>query len=176
MRKHFTFNNDSLIYSSRIILGLLIVWFSLPHIEDSKKIWAMISVIVITEPDFESVRTATLSRIVNTIMGGILGLTFMYVGLINILGMMCAITLSVIIGTSFKSYPVSWKLAPTTVVILMLPSIVEHSTWKDAMGIALDRSLEILFGSVVAYSLGYIFMKLKHWKDKGIFPDDNPSP
>ena len=83
----------------------------------------------------------------------------------NVWSLMTAITLSVIISTSFKNFPTSWKLAPTTVLIVMMPAVAEHASWKEAMILALTRSAEILYGSLVAFILGYVFLKVKEKYD-----------
>jgi uncharacterized membrane protein YccC len=159
-------NRISLSYATRIVLGCIITWWSLYYIHDTKKIWALISVIVISDPDFRNIRTAIISRIINTLTGCILGLLFIYLAGVTFWSLMAAIAMAVIISTTFKNYPSSWKLAPTTVVIVMMPAIVENAAWKDAMLIALARTGEVLYGSLVAFVLGFIFASLKKWYEK----------
>ncbi|MBS1637519.1 MAG: FUSC family protein [Bacteroidetes bacterium] len=163
--RYFNITSTGISYAIRIWLGCGIVWWSLYYLHDSKKIWAMISVIVVSDPDFGVVRTTTISRVVNTLVGCALGLVFVYLFNTNVWSLMAAITLSVIISTSFRNFPTSWKLAPTTVLIVMMPAVAEHASWKEAMILALTRSAEILYGSLVAFVLGYIFVKVKEKYD-----------
>ena len=58
-----------------------------------------------------------------------------------------------LISTSFKKYPASWKLAPVTVVLVMISAISEDISWKTAVQIALGRTGEILYGSMIAVLL-----------------------
>ncbi|MBA3647104.1 MAG: FUSC family protein [Chitinophagales bacterium] len=155
------FNNKSLLYSFRILLGSLIVWWSLNCLHDNKKIWAVISVIVVSDPDFDTLRVSAISRIVNTLMGCLIGLLFMYIAGINLWSLMTAITVSVLISTSFKKYPSSWKLAPATVAILMVPAITDKENWLLAMQVAMDRTGEILYGCFVALMLGIILTSIR---------------
>lgn len=159
--KYFFFTYTPVSYVIRVLLGCVIVWWSLYYLHDNKKIWALISVIVVSDPDFGVVKTASISRTVNTITGCIFGLLFIFLTGVNFWSLMVAITASVIISTSFKNYPSSWKLAPATVAIVMMPAIVEHTSWHDALLIALARSGEILYGNFVALGLGYLFSKIK---------------
>ncbi len=88
---------------------------------DNKKLYALVSVIVVTDPDQDVLRDAMISRIINTMMGCLLGLLFVYLSA-SFWSMLAAIAVSVIISTSFKKYPASWKLAPVTVTLVMMSS------------------------------------------------------
>jgi len=138
------------------------------QIKDSKEIWAFISVIVVSDPDFDNVRSATISRVLNTITGCVLGLIFLYEAGVNFASLIAAISVAVFISTSFKNYPTSWKLAPITVAIVMIPAITEHAPWKDAMEIALARTGEVLYGCLVAFLLAWLLQKLGRWRAKGV--------
>ncbi|CAN5393289.1 hypothetical protein BH11BAC1_BH11BAC1_04470 [soil metagenome] len=152
--KILSFSNKSIVYPFRILLGCTIVWWSLYYLHDSRKIWAVISVIVVTDPDIDTLRIGTVSRIVNTLVGCLTGLAFIYLAGVNFWSLMAAIMVSVLLSTSFKNYPASWKLAPSTVAIIMVPSISENITWQAAMEVALARTGEVLYGTLVAFLLG----------------------
>lgn len=157
----FILEHKPSLYTIRILLGCLIVWTSLSYLGDDKKIWAIISVIVVSDPDFETVRTSAISRIVNTVTGCLTGLLCMYVAGINFYSLMAGITISVLLSTSFKQYPASWKLAPSTVAIVMIPAITEKENWNIAMQVAISRTLAILFGSLIALILGMIMTAIR---------------
>jgi uncharacterized membrane protein YccC len=167
--KYFEINTKGIAFVTRILLGSVIVWWSLYSVHDPKKVWALISVIVVSDPDFKTVRVTVIARIVNTFMGCLLGLLFIYLLGVNIWSLLAAIGVSVLLSTSFKNYPSSWKLAPVTVVIVMAPSVVENTLWREAIPIALTRTAEVMYGSLVAFGLGFIFLLLGrtfHWNEK----------
>ena len=159
-------NNKPLLYTFRILLGSLIVWWSLDYVNDDKKIWAVISVIVVSDPDFGLVRASAISRVVNTLVGCAIGLLFMYVGGVNVYVLILALAVSVLISTSFKNYPVSWKLAPTTVAFIIIPAITGNENWELAMQIALERTCEILYGCFVAFAVGLILFGVRNRIEK----------
>ncbi len=161
MKNFFSINNNSFIFAFRILLGSIIVWYSLYYLNDNHKIWAIISVIVVTDPDIDSLRSATISRIINTIAGCGIALLFMSIIGANFFSLLAAVTVSVLISTSFKKYPASWKLAPVTVAIVMVPSIAEGVPWSLSMVVALQRTAEILFGTLIAYGLGRLISAIK---------------
>jgi uncharacterized membrane protein YccC len=162
--KYFTFNEKAISYSIRIFLGAVIVWWSLYYLHDSKKVWALISVIVVSDPDFETVRATVFSRSINTISGCLVGLAFIFLLGINIWSLLSAIIISVIISTSFKNYPASWKLAPVTVVIIMTPAMADMITKNEAITFALTRTAEVMYGSLIAFLLGFSFLLIEKKK------------
>lgn len=158
---YFSIKSKEISFALRILIGCIIVWFALDLFHDAKKIWALISVIVVSDPNFNAVRENAKSRLINTLVGCIVGLAFIFFFGTGFVPSMFAITVSVLISTSFKSYPSSWKLAPVTVVILMMPPLMGNETIKDAMSIALNRTGEVLFGSLIAFLLGLLYLAIE---------------
>jgi len=174
--RYLILNNRSLLYAFRIVIGCLIVWWSLNFAGDEKKIYAIISVIVVSEPDPDLLRVSVVSRIINTLIGCALGLLFMFIAGINVWSLLTAIVISVLISTSFKNYPASWKLAPVTVAIIVIPAITGHEDYHLAMQVALERTGEVLYGSLVALLLGLFFNAWKKYWIRTYAAAENKSP
>ena len=153
----FQLTRNGISYASRILLGCLIVWWTLSYVKDIHKVWALISVIVVTDTNRDALHTAIISRIINTAMGCVIALALLYAFGAHAWVLMTAITLSVLVSTSFRNYPSSWKLAPATVILVVLPSMLENTNWRGSMEIALFRTGEVLYGSLIAFLLGIIF-------------------
>jgi len=71
-----------------------------------------------------------------------------------------AMAVSVVICTSFIRVPLSWRIAPITVALVMTPSVLHHST-AVGLPIALRRTGEVLFGSAVAVCVSLAGSKLR---------------
>lgn len=162
--KHFSLTNSGISFAIRVVIGCLIVWWSLDWIHDAKKIWALISVIVVSDPDQDATRTNVISRLLNTVAGCIIGLILIYFFGTSFWVMIAGIAISVIISTSFKKYPSSWKLAPVTVVILMIPANAPTETIQQAMDVALTRTGEVLYGSFIAFLIGLVYQWIERDK------------
>ena len=92
------------------------------------------------------------------------GLLFISIAGPSFLSLIAAIGVAIIISTSFRKYPASWKLAPVTVVIVMVPGTIDNMTLKEDFMIALVRTGEVLYGSVVAFLLaGAFYLVEKKW-------------
>ncbi len=135
---------SGLQYAVRILLGCVIVWFVLQRIHHPNPLWALISVIIVTEPELSAAFLAFNSRIVNTLIGCAVGLSFLYF----------------IICTSLIRVPGSWRVAPVTVAILMNPSVLGGGR-AAGLAVAIDRTEEVLLGSAAALLITYVASLLR---------------
>jgi uncharacterized membrane protein YccC len=142
-------------YAVRILIGCAIVWFVLDRVNHPNPLWALISVIIVTEPELSAAFLAFNSRIVNTLIGCAVGLSFLYLLGPYEWSILLGIIVSVIICTSFIRVPGSWRVAPVTVAVLMTPSVLgggRSAGWATAI----DRTVEVLIGSAVALLITYV--------------------
>ncbi|GGF06326.1 FUSC family protein [Hymenobacter cavernae] len=165
MKQYVSFTTMSLLYAFRTVLGCAIVWLLFNWLKLEKMEWALISVIIVSEPDFGNLRNAITSRIVNTVMGCAIGAVCILVVGVTVWSLLVGVTVSVLISTSFKQYPSAWKLAPATVSIVMAPAVMEHAPWREAIATALTRTGEVLLGCFVAFALGFIFSTIRRWRN-----------
>jgi uncharacterized membrane protein YccC len=146
---------SGLQYAVRILIGCVIVWFVLDRINHPNPLWALISVIIVTEPELSAAFLAFNSRIVNTLIGCAVGLSFLYVLGPSRWSILLGIIVSVIVCTSFIRVPGSWRVAPVTVAILMTPSVLGGGR-AAGLATAIDRTEEVLLGSAVALLITYV--------------------
>ncbi|PQA59284.1 hypothetical protein C5O19_06420 [Siphonobacter curvatus] len=149
------------LYAFRILFGAAIAWMLLDLLHIEKKEWALISVAIVSEPDFGDLRRNTISRIINTISGCLIGIVFIVLTGVNIFSLFLAIAVAIFMGTLIKRYPSSWKLAPSTVIAVMTPAIFQQASWQDALEIALLRTSEVTLGCIVAFLVGWFFSVVK---------------
>jgi uncharacterized membrane protein YccC len=146
-------------YAVRILTGSAIVWLVLSHIKGTDPLWAIISVVVVSEPELGPAVLAFKSRVANTVIGCAVGLLFLFVLGPAVWSILLAMAASVLICTSFIRVPVSWRIAPITVALVMMPSVLSHSV-AAGLGIALRRTGEVLLGSAVAVCVSLAWAKL----------------
>jgi len=92
---------------------------------------------------------------VNTLIGCVVGLSFLYLLGPSFWFILLGIIVSVIICTSFIRVPGSWRVAPVTVAILMTPSFLGGGR-AAGLAAAIDRTEEVLLGSAVALLATYV--------------------
>ena len=66
-----TLRENAFIYMGKLITGSLIVWYALRAMGIPEPFWAMISLIVVTEPALELAKRNFRARVINTANGTI---------------------------------------------------------------------------------------------------------
>jgi uncharacterized membrane protein YccC len=147
-------------YAVRILAGTTIAWLTLARFKNVDPLWAIISVVIVSEPELQTAMLAFKSRTANTLIGGAVGLVFLFVLGPAVWSILLAMAVSVVICTSFIRVPLSWRIAPVTVALVMTPSVLNHST-SAGLSIALRRTGEVLFGSAVAVCVSLVGSRLR---------------
>jgi len=146
-------------YAVRICIGTTAVWLLLRSVGDADAIWAVISVIVATEPQMQTAVFAFMSRIVNTVIGCTIGLTFLLVAGPEVWVLPLALTVTVLVCTYLVKLSSSWRLAPATAAIIIASGVVEQSRISGAE-VALHRAGEVLLGCAVAFRVTWCMSKI----------------
>jgi uncharacterized membrane protein YccC len=136
-------------YAVRIFIGCCAAWYTLHFAGIYNPLWALVSVIVVTEPEPNAAWMAFLSRIINTMIGAAIGLPLLYLFGPKFWSVLLGITISVFISTQLTKVPGSWRVAPITVAIVMTPSVLAASR-SAGLSTARDRTIEVLVGSAAA--------------------------
>jgi uncharacterized membrane protein YccC len=144
-----TLRANALLYIAKLITGSTIVWFGLREVGIAEPYWAMISLIVVTEPDVALAKKNFWARVINTINGAVVACIALVLFGASFPSMIAAMTVSVLIAMSLQRYPENWRLAPNTSVILMGAALAGTGL-SDEMRLALYRVLEVMTGSTVA--------------------------
>ena len=155
----FFLRQKPLIYASKIFFCTLICWYGLLWAGIPNPIWAVITVLVVSDPSLTTTFGLAKVRAINTIVGCIFGLgsilAFGYSPLIMIL----TAAMTVFFVNLLSRYPVNWRLAPVTVVILMDAGRLAE-THQEEFHYVLLRLLEIGVGSAVALGMAGIYTRL----------------
>ncbi|HUO59357.1 MAG TPA: FUSC family protein [Candidatus Acidoferrales bacterium] len=141
-------------HGGRILIGSAIAWLVLQSVGRTDPLWAMISVVVVTDSEVTGALTAFRSRISNTIIGCVVGMVFLLVFGNSVFSILGAMLTAVVISSDVVKVPVSWRIAPITACIVMIPAVLKHSE-KAAEYAALLRSAEVLLGSAIAVAVTF---------------------
>jgi uncharacterized membrane protein YccC len=150
---------NALVYLIKILSGSLILWYGLRALGFPEPYWAMISLIIVTEPDMTVAKANFRARVINTISGGIISCICLVAFGATFGSMLIALTLAVIVAMLWQNYPSNWRLGPATVVILMSAAFAGGGLHQE-LGLALLRVTEVLAGSTVALLLTAVYVAL----------------
>jgi uncharacterized membrane protein YccC len=146
-------------YAIRIFLGTTAVWLLLRSVSDTNAVWAVVSVIVVTEPHMQTAWLTLGSRVVYTVIGCTTGLIFLLLAGPQVWVLPLAVTVTVLICTYIVRLSSSWRLAPATAALIIASGVVEQST-RGGEGVALHRAGEVVLGCVVAFLVTWCMSKI----------------
>lgn len=155
----FKFSHESLgiQYGLRIFLGTGFLWFALKNLDGFDPLWAVISLIIVTEQNMKIALLGFKSRIINTIVGCFTGLLFLlFIHHNNLIMLPAALMAAVCISTYLIRSQYGWRIAAITTAIIIIPSLAEDSR-TVGMIVALQRAIEVFLGSITAVIVTWLF-------------------
>lgn len=144
----------SLQLALRILLGAGIVWFLVHRLGHRDPLWAMISVVIVSDRELDAAMTAFRARALHTVIGCVFGLAFLYIMGPETWSILFAMAASVLVATSLAPTVIAWRITPVTVAIVMMPGVLQGSRVAGTP-IAIARTLDVLLGSVVAVAVSW---------------------
>lgn len=158
---------NALVYIVKILTGTLLAWFGMRALGVAEPYWAVISVIIVTEPDFSVARANFRARLINTFSGSVIALAALALMGGTFWAMLTALIAAVLLAMLWSGYPSNWRLGPITVVILMSAAIQGQGP-RQELHLALLRVAEVLAGSAVALLQALVYSRL-------LSPQDTPA-
>lgn len=155
-------NKNALVYTIKILMGSVILWFGLTALGIAEPYWALISLITVTEPDVTQARLNFKARMINTFTGTLIAVVVLVLVGSGLVALLVAVTLAVLAALMVHNYPANWRLAPTTVVVLM-SAAANGNEFHEELDYALLRVAEVLAGSVVALLQALVYVRIVGW-------------
>lgn len=165
---------NALAYLVKILSGCLILWYGLRALGIEEPYWAMISLIIVTEPDMTVAKANFRARLINTISGCIVSCIALVVFGPTFLAMLVALTAAVVVAMLLQNYPSNWRLGPATVVILLSAAFSGNGLSQE-LHLALMRVGEVIVGSTVALLQTVIYIWLLKSKQTSANNDTSSS-
>jgi len=152
---HYTRDPLALHYAVRIFIGTAFLWILLQRLGDEHAIWAIISMVFITEPHIKSAMENFRLRIYNTFVGcGIAILALLVAGPRHWI-LPIGVTLAVLLSTRSPESPASWRSTPIAAGVVLTAGLTAQS-WSVGLQIALIRAGEVLLGGVTAIAIAWL--------------------
>jgi uncharacterized membrane protein YccC len=142
-----------------IFVATSILWLILRRGANTTPIWAIASMVAVIDPQLKLAYQNFRGRILNTLLGCVVGLTFLLVGGSNEWKLPLAMSATVLLSSYVFKVPLNWRIAPTTAALIIASSLVEHSKMNGAE-IGVRRVVEVIFGCVVGILVTWVIGKI----------------
>lgn len=159
-------NALGLHYAVRIFLGTAFLWLILGPQRNTQPLWAVISMIFVTEPLLKNALETFRYRLTNTGLGCLIGLICL--GLVGPhdwllpLGVMA----TAFAATFLPQSSTSWRTAPIAATIVLASGLTTHSK-MFSVHIAVQRAFEVFLGGVTAICITWLLSRI--W-----MPEESP--
>ncbi len=160
----------ALRFALNVFVGCTIVWATLRYLGVVNPIWAVASMIASTDPKVDVATQMFRSRLINVIVGCVVGLIFLMVGGSSEWKLPLALAATVLVSSYLVRIPTMWRQAPITAAIVIAAGLTHHSK-VTGMGIGLYKVAEVLFGCVVGLLVSWLMAKL--WPLSDVPPQES---
>ncbi|MFO0995727.1 MAG: FUSC family protein [Alphaproteobacteria bacterium] len=167
----FHMSRSNIRYALKTALSALIVWWSLGLMGVASPVFALISVVVVAEPQLGASLFLAWSRVLATVIGVAAALVMVVVIGVNPWALAVAILTVMLLCTEIFEVPGAWKLGPVTSVLIIGLAAAgghEHTGFADVWPIALRRFWETIYGIAVTVAVSrLVWPEWSHERLKG---------
>jgi len=146
-------------FALNVCIATIIVWYALDNIADTNPIWAIASMIAASDPQVTEAMRMFRSRIINVLVGCVVGLVFVVIGGPSEWKLPIALAVTVLISSYVIHIPTMWRQAPITAAIVIAAGLSSHSK-LSAMEHGLHKVAEVLFGCLVGLLVSWLMSKI----------------
>jgi uncharacterized membrane protein YccC len=156
-----TIKRDSLgvHFAVHIFVATWILWVVLKHLGEHNPIWAISSMIAVSDPQIQLAMQTFRGRISNAILGCIIGLLFIAAPGESEWKLPIALATTVLISSYVVHLPVMWRQAPITAAVVIAAGLEHHSKEKGIEA-GMIRVGEVMLGCVVGLIVTVVLSKL----------------
>ena len=106
-------------FAVNVFIGSAITWYVLKYIADTNPIWAIASMIASSEPVVKEAARMFKCRIINVLLGGAVGLSFLVIGGSSEWKLPLALAVAVLFSSYVVHVQTMWRQAPITAAIVI---------------------------------------------------------
>lgn len=146
-------------FSVNVFIASSIVWYVLVHIADTNPIWAIASMIAASDPQVEEAARMFRSRLINVLVGCVVGLAFLAVGDPSEWKLPFALAVTVFVSSYVIHIQTMWRQAPITAALVIASGLEGHSK-LSGLEHGLHKVGEVLFGCLVGLLVSWLMAKV----------------
>jgi uncharacterized membrane protein YccC len=154
-------------YALSIFIATAVLWMVVHMIGKANPVWAISSMVATSDPLMKQALLIFRSRIINTMVGCLIGLAFIAIGGSRIITLPLAMAAAVLISSYVVRIQTMWRQAPISAAFVIAAGLEYHSRIHGLQAGA-QRTSEVLFGCVVGLVVA--------WFVSVVWPLPEPQP
>ncbi|MEO8205481.1 MAG: FUSC family protein [Chthoniobacterales bacterium] len=141
------FKSEILFTTLAIAAGTFLLGFLSWRFRATDPLWAIISFVLVYDPDMRSAFSSGFSRLVHTLLGVLIALAAIYVFGLHKWLLPLSLGISALICGVFLHFHTAWRVVLVTVALIIGASLLQPTAGLD---IAISRAVEVSAGSLLA--------------------------
>ncbi|MBY0318519.1 MAG: FUSC family protein [Reyranella sp.] len=146
-------------FALNVAIATVIVWYSLKYIVDTNPIWAIASMVAASDPQVTEAARMFRSRLINVLVGGVVGLLFLMIGGPAEWTLPIALAVTVLLSSYVVHIQTMWRQAPITAAIVIASGVTSHSR-VSGVEHGLHKVAEVVFGCLVGLLVSWAMAKI----------------
>lgn len=149
----------ALRFALNVFIGSTIVWATLRYLEVPNPIWAVAALIAATDPKVEVASQMFRSRIINVLVGCVIGLAFLLVGGSSEWKLPVALAVTILVSSYLVRIQTMWRQAPISAALVIASGLTHHSKIAG-IEVGLRKVAEVLFGCIVGLVVSWLISRV----------------
>jgi uncharacterized membrane protein YccC len=146
-------------FALNVAIATAIVWYSLEYIVDTNPIWAIASMVAASDPQVNEAARMFRSRLINVLVGGVVGLLFLMIGGPAEWTLPLALAVTVLLSSYVIQIQTMWRQAPITAAIVIASGVATHSRLTGVEH-GLHKVGEVVFGCLVGLLVSWAMSRI----------------
>jgi len=142
-------------YAVSIFFATGILWVLVHKMAQANPVWAISSMVATSDPAMKQAVLILRSRIINTLVGCLVGLLFIAVGGTKLFMLPLAMAVTVLLASYVVRIQTMWRQAPISAAFVIAASL-EHQSRRGGLVAGATRMGEVLFGCIVGIVVAWI--------------------
>ena len=142
-------------FAINVFIASAILWYLLRDVTDSNPIWSIASMIAASEPQVKEAERMFRCRLINVLVGCVVGLLFLVVGGSSEWKLPLALAVTVLISSYVIHIQTMWRQAPITAAIIIATGLIDRSEWRGIEH-GLHKVGEVLIGCVMGLVVSWL--------------------
>jgi uncharacterized membrane protein YccC len=159
-------------YALSIFVATAVLWLLVHELAEIDPIWAISSMVATSDPLMKQAVLTFRSRIINTLVGCIVGLLFIAIGGERLITLPLAMATTVLLSSYVVRIQTMWRQAPISAAFVIAAGLEYHSR-KRGLIAGVGRMSEVLLGCIVGLVIAWLVSLV--WPLPDLTPAERPA-
>jgi len=146
-------------FAVNVFIASAILWYLLRDIADTNPIWAVASMVAASEPQVKEAARMFRARIINVLVGCVVGLLFVVLGGSSEWKLPLALAVTVLVSSYLIHIQTMWRQAPITAAIVIAAGLTHHSKLSGVEH-GLHKVAEVLLGCLMGLLVSFVMSRI----------------